>query len=1058
MVNVLGRAVSQVDQGRVDGAGVHELPWWRALHLDERRGCKLTENVSDLARVRRWMSLPPFTDPTVLEKRLQSDRLTASEFEQIVSGEAQPTRAPQWWRTLQEALCEPVESSDIAPTPGFVNALLAPLLSHSIKRLRVFLGETFSAGDLMVLDAVESGLLDDLTAVLGNIVSKTFALELNVARITGCLHGSTSNERYNDFLTALERCDRGRILSEYPVLARYAVEACDRWIESSIELLTHFRDDVHVLQRDLRLPAGELLQSISRPKGDPHRRGRCVRILTFANGQRVVYKPRPIAVEAHFNALLQWLNEQGFTPKQKVLCVLDRGRHGWVEYVRHSPCPSLATLPTFYRRLGGLLTLLHVLDATDIHFENIIASGEYPVLIDLEALFQPLIGQPRLRPTEKPLTDSVLRVGMLPFRTVFHGDRSVRTSGLGSPKGALSDRPAQKWECQGTDEMRLVRKSVPMAGGPNVPYVSDCEAPNVLDFLDDTITGFQSAYEIILRNKGALTDPAGLLHSFANDEIRVVARSTATYAALAGEMFHPDLLRDALEQDMLLDRLWIMAARRPELVSAVPHELHDLRNGDIPLFTTTPSDIRPVTSVGTQLEQWWECSGIERATRRIAAMSASGLERQIWLIIAAFTAFATSDYSRMRRSIVTQTRQDSSDDEEALSIAIAIGDRLQQLAYHDHGHPGWFGLNAIVETKWVPRPIGHDLYAGLAGITLFLGYLGSVTGTDDYSQLARRTFSGWRSSILKNESPPIGAFNGLAGSIYTLFHLGALWTDAECFALADSLAGELDRHLDSDTKGLDIINGAAGCITALLADPRRRGNSVPHLDLAIRCGDHLLAHAIPWGDGIGWLTTHPTPLASFAHGSAGIAWALIRLYEACELQKFKTAAIDTVLGERQLYRESIGNWIDARNNPELSESKQMCSWCHGAAGIALSRAELVKHVDDERLRAELGVALNTTLRTGIGTNHSLCHGALGNLQCLTLSVATSPKRDELHHAVAQLQNDVFRDIRRGILCGVVMGIDSPGLMNGLSGVGLALLRFVAPDRVPSPLTLERPAV
>ena len=48
--------------------------------------------------------------------------------------------------------------------------------------------------------------------------------------------------------------------------------------------------------------------------GDTHRNGRSVMILTFSNGARIVYKPRSLAVEAHFQQLLGWLNEHGAEP------------------------------------------------------------------------------------------------------------------------------------------------------------------------------------------------------------------------------------------------------------------------------------------------------------------------------------------------------------------------------------------------------------------------------------------------------------------------------------------------------------------------------------------------------------------------------------------------------------------------------------------------------------------------------------------------------------------------------------------------------------------------
>ena len=46
--------------------------------------------------------------------------------------------------------------------------------------------------------------------------------------------------------------------------------------------------------------------------------------------------------------------------------------------------------------------------------------------------------------------------------------------------------------------------------------------------------------------------------------------------------------------------------------------------------------------------------------------------------------------------------------------------------------------------------------------------------------------------------------------------------------------------------------------------------------------------------------------------------------------------------------------------------------------------------------------------------------------------------------------------REGWLCGVPLGVESPGLMTGLAGIGYGLLRLAEPTRVPSVLVLEPP--
>jgi hypothetical protein len=47
--------------------------------------------------------------------------------------------------------------------------------------------------------------------------------------------------------------------------------------------------------------------------------------------------------------------------------------------------------------------------------------------------------------------------------------------------------------------------------------------------------------------------------------------------------------------------------------------------------------------------------------------------------------------------------------------------------------------------------------------------------------------------------------------------------------------------------------------------------------------------------------------------------------------------------------------------------------------------------------------------------------------------------------------------REGWLCGNPSGVESPGLMTGLAGIGYGLLRLAEPARVPAVLVLEPPA-
>jgi lantibiotic modifying enzyme len=62
-------------------------------------------------------------------------------------------------------------------------------------------------------------------------------------------------------------------------------------------------------------------------------------------------------------------------------------------------------------------------------------------------------------------------------------------------------------------------------------------------------------------------------------------------------------------------------------------------------------------------------------------------------------------------------------------------------------------------------------------------------------------------------------------------------------------------------------------------------------------------------------------------------------------------------------------------------------------------------------------------------------------------------RAQVNRIAAIVLESIHRD---GWLCGVPLGVESPGLMTGLAGIGYELLRLAEPRRVPSVLMLEPP--
>jgi len=190
-----------------------------------------------------------------------------------------------------------------------------------------------------------------------------------------------------------------------------------------------------------------------------------------------------------------------------------------------------------------------------------------------------------------------------------------------------------------------------------------------------------------------------------------------------------------------------------------------------------------------------------------------------------------------------------------------------------------------------------------------------------------------------------------------------------------------------------------------------------------------------------------------------MAAALLQLAFVTGDGSLRGHALELIAYERSLFNPVRGNWPHLRHfkSTEVNgESILKVAWCHGAPGIGLARLRSLEFLDDSEIRAEIDVALRTTLAAGFGGNHSLCHGDMGNIEFL-LQAHRALHDSGLELKVSRLAADILRSFQtQGWLCGVPLTVETPGLMTGLSGIGYGCLRLANPARVPSLLALGAP--
>ena len=1071
--------------------------WFSALTLSERIALRrASPDAADrhrvdwgLAEERRnlWRSQPPFADDSYFTRRLEAFNLTPSEFLEALGApveelQRRSSQPPSWLACIDEAFgrleSERIVLPEIATqstTRGFL-ILAEPLIERALEKLRDGITQLLQSGRYLPFDPenVEKLLLPNLIGPMMWLVTRTMVLELNVARLRGLLEGETPEERFQSFLTYLRQPGVAiSILREYPVLARQLAVSIDHWLTFSLEFLAHLCEDWALIRVKFSPESDPgQLTNVGGGAGDTHRKGRSVVIAKFTSGFRVVYKPHSVSVDLHFSELLAWLNEHGTQPGFRTFGIIDRGSHGWTEFIATKGCDTRDELERFYERQGGFLAVLYALEATDFHYENLIASGEHPVLVDLEALFHPRVGAGPESATQMTASNamhhSVLRAGMLPQRMWGKGEsEGVDLSGLGGAPGQMSPYRVPVFEDEGTDSMRLVRKRVKMSGAKNRPSLAGT-AVNTQDFAEQIIAGFTNAYRLILEHRDELLCPGGLLDRFADDTVRAVLRATKTYGLLLGESYHPDVLRDALDRDRLLDRLWIGIENRPHLPTTIPAELADLEGGDIPLFSIRPGSRDLWTSTNQTIPDFLNESSLDAVRRRIGVLSEEDLSRQSWFIRASLSTLTMGKGQSNWKGYATVEPSRRVARAELMAAARDVAERIDLLAMRGDDTVSWLGITLINERSWTLLPVTGDLYSGIPGIALFLGYFASVTGEERYAELARLAIGPLRKQI-EVEIPKgpargaIGGYTGWGGLIYALTHLSSIWSEPALIAEAEVLAGQLSESIQQD-QTLDVIGGSAGCIGALMS-LYRCSPSARALATAIQCGERLIERAQSHEFGTAWITSLKStqPLTGFSHGAAGMAWALLQLAAASGEKRFERAAREAIAYERAVFDPVLQNWPDFRDMSDFQETPQnetkgrmMCAWCHGAPGVGLSRIGMMPYLDDSELISEIRTAVSSTLAKGFGINHSLCHGDLGNIDLLLEAHRLDKdlvSKTDLDRITAVIHHSIKSN---GWLCGVPLAVETPGLLTGLAGIGYQLLRLAEPDRVPSVLMLAPP--
>jgi lantibiotic modifying enzyme len=800
------------------------------------------------------------------------------------------------------------------------------------------------------------------------------------------------------------------LLRPWPVLVDRVAQTADDHDAAMADFARHLEADSVALARTIpQWKQGVPAVAAARfGLSDPHGRGRTVGHITFADGVELAYKPRSLGVEAAFGRLLEDLAKDG-APVQNVALVLDRGDHGWMGWVHAKACHSKAEANAFFLRCGGLLAVLRVLRGGDIHPDNLIAAGAYPVIVDLECLFQPA---PHDLGIADPLLDPfVFQIGILPVFTSFDGGRTmVPLSAAGA--GELPRRPDRRLVHPGTDWMHASEHLVPSFDGPGP--VLDGVTLDVRDFASPFVRGYRRTLKALIRQPRAID-------AFRRVQVRFLAAPTNLYARLLDGVRAPQALAT---EDAFRASLNRAAGRTPLVRSKrgwraiLAAEAEALDRLDVPAFRFRPASRMVHDALGRRI-------GPVMARRMIdSPMPAPAALRADVALVAA----------SLRRPTPLPPC-----DATPRAVLRTLAERIADLAVPVEGGVTWVRMWEQIPA--LVSPAGPGLCYGGIGIALALAEAARTLDDERLAACAVRALGPWRNVDALADRLGPGWGRGIGGISAGLAWCARLLDHPALLRDAVRLAHAAPAALRVATGVPDMLEGAAGLALGV-AEVHRLSGEPALVEILRICGRAILRASRVAENRRDWPDGARQGLGGLSHGAAGMAAALGAIALATGERRWRTAAVQALAYEDTLFDPARGNWRNLSGGPPFKST-----WCHGAPGIALARHAVSDLLPgpDHQFAQSLATAIATTRDSVLEDVDDLCCGEAGRIEILLTLAARHP---ELHEPAKQALLARLPDWAVGrarFLTTRAGAPEDPSLLRGLGGLVHVLVRHLAPD-------------
>lgn len=869
-----------------------------------------------------------------------------------------------------------------------------------------------------------------LTEEFMQLSAKTLVYDLHEQKKKAAFKGDTSNERFVYYMHQRfgSKAALLEFYEDYPVLFRLLTERVLFHIDNYKEFVQSIQQSLPEFLKVFSLTAPYLISEIVVGAGDSHGKGKTV-ILFNMNDRRFAFKYKNLEIGQRFNEFLSYLEEE--TGKQffKIKRIIHKN-YCIEEFVSRKECNTEEEVKRFYNRFGEYVALAYLLCGNDFHYENLIAHGEYPVLIDIETLIQN--DNPIKQTMDNPYValaikkfSSVLGAALLPMK--FHEKRLEplaednikvqKALNLSAFDGSKQKSPYKVFSLinPNSDDVRFEYVEYELEGANNIPMFSGKEVSGS-QYKSDVVNGFEEICEYFRTHANEVV--SRIYSIFSDVIVRNVIKNTQKYADMLGYGCHPKCMKDYIEREKLFENLWAFEYKNK---SAVLPEIRDLLVNDVPIFYNNTSSRALITSDGTLLNDYYERNALDRVKERVLNFD----EKEY-----------TYQKLRLELSIGTFKLQTETIDlgRSAEEVLHRIKDIICNRAIYDKSKKYVTFEDFLYELDGTldHGALNAELYDGLGGIYLFLLYYSkkhSDSKVEELKLVLEKSLFHLPKKQEKNVR--ISAYIGKYAVLYPLYHKYKLEKNNEDLIFVESLLAGFDNEINQ-TLDVDWLNGVSGLIQILINYYRLTGRF------------HFLEKAEKLS---GLLDKKKISLCGFAHGYSGIIYTYCSLYSETGKPYYAERVNDFIKQENQHFNGKI--WPDLRKGKHVTSQ-----WCHGTVGIGLTRLHLLKSgFDSEQIQKDFYYCIDDILSTKVKES-GICHGNIGRYIFLSEVQNAQLCSKELYEQINNCQSEILQCIfEDGANIDSFKGQCVLGLMTGITGIGYGLLRAMDVS-IPNILCLE----